>query len=346
MRIAYYVPATLLRHEGIRRRARDTVDAWRTAGHEVYEPARAPEPRRTDPISLWQWHRRRDAGAASELAALADAGRLDHVHARLLLPTLGWLRLAGTVPVSLEVHSLISRAESRRDLGRVVLGAVTARRLVRRAVAGVFVTHELQQHRDYRAIHRSLALGNGIAERPSLPAPENERPVLGMSVGMLGAWHGLDRFAALAGGMPDVRCVVVTPAKLRPAVSSELGTAAVEVWETHGPEDYEAAMRRLDAAVGTLALDRRGLTEAAPLKVRDYLMLGIPTLITYDDTNLASVDDPCLLRLPGHRAPGAAQVRAWVHDVRGCRLADTTRLSVSIATLERRRLDLLTSSAG
>jgi hypothetical protein len=257
------------------------------------------------------------------------------------------VRLAEQLPVSLEVHSLVSRAESRRDLSRVELGAASSRALVRRAAAGVFVTREMQQHRDYRRITRSIALGNGVAERSPVAAPANDRPVLGMAVGTVGAWHGLDRFAALAQAMPGVRCVVVAPSTLRTALSAVLGEAPVEVWGTGGRDAYNEAMASLDAAAGTLAFDRIGLTEAAPLKVRDYLMLGIPTLLTYADTNLAGTDDECLLRLRGDLTSSAAAVEAWVHGMRGRRLADSTRLTVGISSLERRRLDLLTgSSAG
>ncbi len=41
-----------------------------------------------------------------------------------------------------------------------------------------------------------------------------------------------------------------------------------------------------DIGVGTLALYNKGLTEAAPLKVRHYLSKGLPVIIAYEDVDL------------------------------------------------------------
>ena len=38
------------------------------------------------------------------------------------------------------------------------------------------------------------------------------------------------------------------------------------------------------AGIGPLALDRKGMVEACPLKVRDYLRVGLPVIASYTDT--------------------------------------------------------------
>ena len=43
-----------------------------------------------------------------------------------------------------------------------------------------------------------------------------------------------------------------------------------------------------------LALDRAGLEEGCPLKVREYLLAGVPSVIGYDDTPSAEFAAPRL----------------------------------------------------
>ena len=48
---------------------------------------------------------------------------------------------------------------------------------------------------------------------------------------------------------------------------------------------YWAVLGRADVAIGSLAMERAGLREGSPLKVREYLLAGIPTVIGYEDTD-------------------------------------------------------------
>jgi hypothetical protein len=343
MKLAYYVPASLLRHEGIRRRSEATAAVWRRLGHDVHELRADGPPRSASPAPLLRWHREQDRGAARRVAEQCRSGEVDHVHVRLFVPTRPWL----SVPcdVSLEVHSLLRRPESLRDAARVALAGPTAAALVGRAAAGAFVTEEMAAHRDYRRLRVRLALGNGVPRQDAAPPPDNDRPVVGMAVGTVGRWHGLDRLARLAADLDGIRTVVIAPADIAPAVAGVVRGGPVEVWPTRDRNEYEVALGRLDAAVGTLAFDRIGLTEAAPLKVRDYVMRGIPTLLTYEDTNLGACADPALMRTTG-RLDGdtARRLRDWLGTVRGRRLADTTRDLVDLEHVERRRLSVITGA--
>ena len=56
-------------------------------------------------------------------------------------------------------------------------------------------------------------------------------------------------------------------------------------------------MRQADIALGTMALHRTGLNEAAPLKDREYLAYGIPVVTSYPDPDFTD-DDDYILRLP------------------------------------------------
>jgi hypothetical protein len=148
---------------------------------------------------------------------------------------------------------------------------------------------------------------------------------------------------ALAARVPEATWVVAAPEHLASWVQGQLGSgSSVVVRATRSPGEYNDVLAQLDATVGTMALDRRGLTEAAPLKVRDAAARGIPLLLPYVDTNLDAADDPAVLRIdPRAIDRAAASVRNWLPRISGRRLSDATRSLVDIHVIERRRLDFL-----
>ncbi len=174
------------------------------------------------------------------------------------------------------------------------------------------------------------------------PAPSNGTPVIGLTTGSISAWHGVDRFAQLAAKIPDVRFRLILPDRLGIKI---VPADRVEVVRVRSRSQFHAALATLDAAVGSLALERAGLSEAAPLKVRDYVNAGIPTALPYGDTNLGDCEDPMLLHLAADPSQWAKALAEWLSGVTGGRLREETRQAVSIDTIEARRLELLRSSA-
>lgn len=335
MKIGYFVPPTLLRHAGIRSRVEGTLGAWHRLGHEGIllecgERTSGPLPAR---------HLLGDADSARLAAGLIRDGELDHVHLRLFLPTRRWRTVAREVPLSVEVHAGLRRAESARDFARVVLGARSARSVVRGAVGGAFVTRELSELPEYSSLGARIAIGNGVRLTPAQPAPANARPRVGMAVGSANAWHGLDRFARLASRVASCEFLVIAPGRIADYVARSLAGTAVSARITSDSSDYEDALGGLDVAVGSLAVERAGLTEAAPLKVRDYVNVGIPTALPYLDTNLSGLDDPALFRLTAGTPDSV--FREWVFRMVGERVAESTREAISIDTIERRRLTIM-----
>jgi hypothetical protein len=142
---------------------------------------------------------------------------------------------------------------------------------------------------------------NFIVGNPSLDVglfDLSRRPMkhrVGMSVGSLAAWSGIDVFFKLAGLKHDFTFVLVMPKDLRIPLGFSRGlTKNVQIVRVASYSEYVNELLSWSHAVGPLALERKGLTEAAPLKVRDYISLGIPTFIRYFDTNLSRCDDDAL----------------------------------------------------
>lgn len=46
----------------------------------------------------------------------------------------------------------------------------------------------------------------------------------------------------------------------------------------------------MNIGIGTLALHRKGMKEASPLKVREYLAYGLPVILGYKDTDVDGKD--------------------------------------------------------
>jgi len=64
---------------------------------------------------------------------------------------------------------------------------------------------------------------------------------------------------------------------------------------------YVPILADADVGIGALALHRNRMNEASPLKVREYLALGLPAIIGYEDTDFPD-GAPFLLCLPNEES--------------------------------------------
>lgn len=108
--------------------------------------------------------------------------------------------------------------------------------------------------------------------------------------GEFSSWHGLDRLMA---GLSDVSCKVKI--HLIGLLSSDqlddvrrLHFDNVEI-VCHGSLSGDGYLRVLalcDVGIGSFALDRKGMIEAATLKVREYLAMGLPVYSGHIDVSI------------------------------------------------------------
>ena len=115
-------------------------------------------------------------------------------------------------------------------------------------------------------------------------------------------------------------------------------------------EEYEPLLAVSDAAIGTLALNRKQMNEACPLKVREYLAYGLPVVIAYKDTDLVGLDDWFLLRLPNTESnvrEGVGAIKGFVERVRGRRVPrELVADRIGVRAKEQRRLEFFERLAG
>lgn len=348
LRIAFFCYWNLLEKDGVAKKIDAQVGAWRELGHEVQVFCVSQAPPGSD-RGDWRLFRFDDvASRVRATRALEDAAlawRPDVAYGRydLYLPPLG--RLLAGAPGVLEINA-DDREEARlvrTPQGRLYNG-VNRRVLLRRARGLVCVTHELAASRAFAAFAKpSVVVGNGVdldAIEPAPPAPDGPPRVV--FLGTAGQpWHGVDKILELARALPDVEFELVgyAPERLPDA------PANVRAHGTLARRDYAHVVAGCVVGIGTLALHRKHMREACPLKVREYLAFGLPTVIAYDDTDFRDVEPWFLLRLPNvesNARDGAADVRAFLERVRGRRVARAEVAErIGVRAKERTRVGFL-----
>jgi hypothetical protein len=345
VRIAYVCYWNRLEKDGIALKIEAQVASWRAAGHEVevfcLSRGTGESPWRIFPFAGLRGRYR--ATQSLQRAVVAYEPDLVYLRFELYVPPLG--RIMRRFPAVLEIQAKDREEISQRPRRARRSGAyleLNRHLLFSRAVGAVYVTHELARLPRY-ARHGlpALVLGNGVdldALR-ELPAPGNARPRLAFLASVEQDWHGVDKILWLAAALPEVDFDLVgySPADL-PAAPPPNVTA-------HGVlsrEEYEPILAAADAGIGTLALHRKDMVEASPLKVREYLGHGLPILIGYEDTDLVGVDAWWILRLPNEESnvrDGLAEIRSFVAQARGRRVArEEIAGRIAVAAKERARL--------
>jgi hypothetical protein len=97
-------------------------------------------------------------------------------------------------------------------------------------------------------------------------------------------WQGFDQVVRLAESCPEVTFEVVgIPA-------SEEYPSNLNCYGELEETEYISIAAKCVVALGTLALNRKSLKEASPLKVRECLAMGLPVAIRYRDSDFSNED--------------------------------------------------------
>jgi glycosyltransferase involved in cell wall biosynthesis len=254
--------------------------------------------------------------------------------------------LAAAIPTVIELNTL-DLAELRvRSRLRYYFARATRGLLLRRARGLVVVANEIASHPSVRGFGRpTIVVANGV-DLSGYPAPGptgNATP----RVAFLGAprlsFHGLDKIELMARHFPGWRFDIIGP------TNDELTIENPNV-QAHGlldPVDYLPILARADVAIGPLAMYRKEMAEASPLKVAEYLACGIPTIIGYTDTRFPT-GAPFLLQIPNTEnnvESSLERINQFVLGWMGRRVGREAIASIDSRLVERRRLDFLLQSS-
>ena len=304
--ISLHWPRT--KDSGVGKKLDQQIRLWQAGGHEArlfmhtsrYAPLSDLIPAEVIPYD--------SAGKLGTELNRAEAARKLITAVRNFQPDVIYLRLAMYVypvhqltriaPVVGEINT--NDLEQHKELGTVLslYNRLTRGVLLKRVSGLVSVSDELARDASYSAYRKPMrVISNGIdlSAFPPLDAPNNDTPRL-VFIGTPGySWHGVDKLVELTRMFPDLQVDIVGYDQL-PEYEPLPPNLAL-----HGylnADSYRKVMAGCDLAISTLALYRKGMEEACPLKTRECLAYGLPMVLPYGDTDLKGLDADFLLKIP------------------------------------------------
>lgn len=332
MRIAYVTVhvAPELMQGGVGKKIKSQLNLWRKAGHEVTLFSLTP-----DEIPFPDEHQiifdakislpKREINRASGLIRLLDSVHTykpDVIYLRFGLYSYPLHRLFKIAPIVLEINSDDRVEYSTRGKLFYWLNRLT-RGLTFGPAAGVIApTHELTRIFPLKKSQFTTVISNGvdIDTVDVLPLPKNDKPVLTLvgSPGM--SWHGMDKLIRFAQANSDIFVNIVGYS------ANDVDLPIPANVAMHGYLSYAQirdVLTKTDVACGTLALHRKNMQEACPLKVREAVLYGLPLLLAYYDTDLSDLDLPTVLQIPNtedNLISHVEQIRKFAFEMMGKRL--------------------------
>jgi hypothetical protein len=346
LKIAYLGQmADVSRENGICKKIAAQAGAWMQAGHEVRYFSLAPSTNAWTGIAPLEAEIVARGGAA--LRALRSFKLVRHlrtwhpdlIYFRYGYHSAGFPPLFRAVPTVAELNSDdLTEYPLTFSRAKLLYHRLTRRRVLEAAAAFVPVTHELRDR--FAAFGKPMkVIGNGIAldAFPVTPPQKTDGPVRMVFIGSRDTpWHGMERIAELGTLFPDAIVDVIggDPVRATPNV------------RFHGElprERYETLLQTATTAIGTMGLFLKRMDEACPLKVREYLALGLPVMGGYRDTDIPDGAD-YFLKLPNDSnplAPHRDRISDWIERWRGRRVSRNAIRHLDNSVKEKLRLEFM-----
>ena len=345
MRIAYLLERDVSRNDAVVKKTAAQVDCWKRSGHTakifaLSAGSGVAAALRNSDVDVEAWRRWRDWWTRYPM--LADRvirWQPDIVYFRFssYFPALG--RLMRAIPTVIEINTNdLAEYSGTMTYKAFAYHRVSRTRLFRFARGLVTVTAELAGY--YRAFGKPIEVvpnGMDLDAAPVLPAPNNDQPRLIFLGQGRKPWHGADKVARLAELCPDWNFDLIGDENFG------LATRPPNVWVFPFMEAdrYQSHLAAADVGLGPLALHRKAMQEASPLKVREYLARGLPTITAYRDLDFPK-PVPFLLELPNTEdnvERSRDKIVEFVRQARGTRVSRDAIRHLGFAEKERLRTD-------
>ena len=280
--------------------------------------------------------------AAKELIEQVRLYQPDLIYLRWAMYVFPIHRLVDIAPVILEINT--NDALEHRLLGTIMnfYNRITRGITLGNADGLVFTTEELAEldvftkfDKPYQVVPNSV----NLSTTPFYSAPDNDIPHL-VFIGTPGlVWQGIDKLVNFAVNFSDIHVDIIGYREI-PGFKKIPDNITL-----HGYLDgkaFEKVLSRADAAVGTLALHRKGMEEAAPLKIRDCLARGIPCILPYTDTDLKNIRLENILRVPNtpeNVEKFGGMMHDFIYQMKGKRISrESLKGLIDSCTEEKERL--------
>lgn len=251
-------------------------------------------------------------------------------------------KMARKIPVIMEINS--------DDISEFRLGDrfrhwynLLTRRYIFSSVKGlVFESQQLAGLPHFARFGRPyIVIGNSIDLQrfQALPAPNNAGPILVFIGSTNQPWHGIDKIFWLARRFKHWRFDLIGP---EPGGLKDVPTNIVCHGFINKPR-YEPLFARADVAIGPLSLHLIGKHESSPLKVREYLAYGLPTIIGYQDADFPQ-GAPFLLQIgnrPDNVMSSVDKIEEFVNAWQNKRVSHDDIHLLDVRVKEKKRLDFM-----
>jgi len=197
----------------------------------------------------------------------------------------GLERIVAAFPTVIEFNSVLEKEMKLMLSNKMQFIHKIGKDLLYRKAAGyVGVTREISDY--YGGLYRrpTITIANGYdmaRVKDTENKSDNIRPQL-IFVGTPGySWHGVDLFLRAATLIPEFDFHLI---------GDTIENVKLDNFFQYGflqRDELELLYPKMDIGVGSLALFRKSMIEASPLKVREYCAYGLPVIIGYKDTDLS-----------------------------------------------------------
>ena len=298
LKIAYALVCYGAAYSGVFNKIKDQVDQWKIQGFEVQLFVI------TDLESKELWYE-----IDQKAVLLVDISPLSKIYNRFRLinlaintnPSLVYIRDSfpmrfskTLIPLVIEIQSRVAQELKMRSNLKYFIFYFFKKYFYSRVTAAVYVTNELKNLNEFRFEESipKIAIGNAINfDRIEALSPQkNVKPALFFVGHPNQAWHGISELLEFAKTHPEIDFHIVGTDDKSPLPN-------VNFYGKLRVDEYRHVAEKCTAGVGSLKLTINQMKEASPLKVREYLALGLPVILKYQDTDL----DPSLdfvLQLP------------------------------------------------
>jgi glycosyltransferase involved in cell wall biosynthesis len=257
-----------------------------------------------------------------------------------------FVEFAKQVPVVMEINADDISEFRLGNRFRHWFNYFTRRHILSNVAGLIFESHQLAESPHFTRFGKPcLAIGNSInLERfPELPAPENPCPVV-VFLGLANQpWQGVEKVLWLARHLKKWRFELI---------GSDLSNfngipSNVVIHGFMNQLEYEPLLAKADAGIGPLSLYLAGKVESSPLKVREYLAYGLPTILGYRDTDFPD-GAPFLLQIggaPDNVMNNIAEIEKFVLSWQGKRVPRDMVNLLDVSVKEEKRLMFLSRIA-
>ncbi|MBV1789404.1 hypothetical protein KQ940_15210 [Marinobacterium sp. D7] len=314
MRIAYLLGEDLEKHPGLKYKIEKQIDCWELLGHTVYkvmhktgivtnsdgEVVFKREPLKLVCENSIALLRRLSWQYGFVVDSLKEINP-DLTYSRYLFPSLNVYkipRFAGKFVVEINSNDRYEYLQKSKYTG--FYNSFFRGFSLRGAHGLVFVTEELANSSDFCDFSfKRTVIANGVevTDYDFCEDTGNDSPQL-VFIGSPGqTWHGLDKLGVIAEKIPHCTMHIAGPD--RQECEEKWGYLPENVI-CHGylsGGEVQKLVLKMDVGIGTLALHRKKMNEACPLKTRQYFAQGLPVVGASKDTDING-SFPFYLELP------------------------------------------------